>query len=219
MLTTYGSINLFSIQDSTICEWEIPVEATHAKIVLPASPITDFCMAEKGYILGDRTVLCSIPTRHLSDDLERGIRAKASMEKANHEAMFELSKSAFWGDRRFYITPDCNQEVAECVLNSWISDLSETLVCRIKDKYAGFLALTQDDDSTLCVNLAATDEHFRLAGAAMALYTQAMRIAHERNYTKLVGRISTRNIPVMNLYAHLGAKFSEPLDIFLKEIR
>ena len=39
----------------------------------------------------------------------------------------------------------------------------------------------------------------------------------DRGCKKLDGRISSTNMPVMNIYAKFGAVFSTPLDIFLKE--
>lgn len=219
MLASYGDICLFSLEDTESRDWDIPAEATNVRVALPANPVTVTRMAELGYMLGDRTILCSISTRRASKEAGSRSRAEVSLEKADHDAMLDLAKSSFWGDRRFYVTPDCDQVVAERVLKDWISGLDETLVCRVKGEYAGFLALTEEPDSSACVNLAATDERFRLAGAAMALYTAAVLKAHQDGRARLVGRISSRNMPVMNLYAHLGAKFSDPLDIFLKEVR
>ena len=56
-------------------------------------------------------------------------------------------------------------------------------------------------------------------GAGMALYVKACLLAKERGYKKLEGRISSQNTSVMNIYASLGAIFSEPLDIYLKEVK
>ena len=67
------------------------------------------------------------------------------------------------------------------------------------------------------VHLAAVEEKYRMTGAAMALYANACKIAKERGYKKLEGRVSTQNTAVMNVYAAFGATFSEPQDIFIKE--
>lgn len=219
MLVSYGDIRLFSLEDTESRDWDIPAEATHVRVALPANPVTAMRMAELGYMLGDRTILCAISTRRAPEEVGGRSRAEVSLEKADHGAMLDLAKTSFWGDRRFYVTPDCDQAVAECVLKDWISGLDETLVCRVKGEYAGFLALTEQPDSSACVNLAATNERFRLAGVAMALYSAAVLKAHRGGRSRLIGRISSRNMAVMNLYAHLGAKFSDPLDVFLKEVR
>ena len=50
----------------------------------------------------------------------------------------------------------------------------------------------------------------------MSLYARAVEIAKEKGYKKLDGRISSQNTAVMNLYAYLGASFSDPEDIFIK---
>lgn len=219
MLASYGDIHLFSLEDTEPRDWDIPAEATNVRAALPANPVTVTRMAKLGYTLGDRTILCSISTRRAPEEAGSRSRAEVFLEKADHDAMLDLAKSSFWGDRRFYVTPDCDQAVAERVLKEWISGLDETLVCRVKGEYAGFLALTEEPDSSACVNLAATNERFRLAGAAMALYSAAVLKAHQDGRSRLIGRISSRNMAVMNLYAHLGAKFSDPLDVFLKEVR
>lgn len=54
----------------------------------------------------------------------------------------------------------------------------------------------------------------------MALYANACKVAKERGYKKLEGRVSTQNTSVMNdVYATFGAMFSEPQDVFIKEVR
>ena len=71
--------------------------------------------------------------------------------------------------------------------------------------------------TTLAYHLVAVEEKYRLSGAAMGLYAKGVEVARERGYKKLIGRISSQNVAVMNIYAMLGAQFSEPQDIFLKE--
>lgn len=219
MLETLGNVVLYSIEDTEVREWDIPAETTLLRVSLPSNPENSAAMFKRGYLLGDRTILCTIPTRNLPDNLGKSVRVKATLENADHDAMFELSRSSFLGDRRFYVTPDCRQDIADIALKKWIGNLDETFVCRVKNEYAGFLAPTLYSHDSLCVNLAATNERFRLAGVAVSLYTSAICLAHERGLSRLVGRISSRNMAVMNLYANLGAKFSDPLDIYIKEVR
>lgn len=220
MLSRLADIMLCSISDDEVRDWDVPSEATHLRVTLPSSPESVVAMQERGFLLGDRTLLCAIGTRGApASGSSRRARVEAVLEPADHEAMFDLARRSFPGDRRFYVTPDGSQEVAEAALRDWISGLDETFVCRVKGEFAGFLAPTTEPDGSLCVSLAATDERFRLAGVALALYSAAVSLAHERGASRLVGRISSRNMPVMNLYASLGAKFSDPVDVFLKEVR
>jgi len=72
--------------------------------------------------------------------------------------------------------------------------------------------------TTLSYHLVAVEEKYRLSGAALGLYAKGVEVARERGYQKLVGRISTQNVAVMNIYAMFGAQFSAPEDIFLKEL-
>ena len=52
----------------------------------------------------------------------------------------------------------------------------------------------------------------------MSLYAEAVKIAKDRGYKKLAGRISSKNTAVMNLYSYFGAHFENPLDIYIKEV-
>ena len=72
--------------------------------------------------------------------------------------------------------------------------------------------------TTLAYHLVAVEEKYRLTGAALGLYAKGIEVARERGYQKLVGRISSQNVAVMNVYAMFGAQFSEPQDVFLKEL-
>ena len=69
------------------------------------------------------------------------------------------------------------------------------------------------------VHLAAVEAKYRVTGAAMGLYAKAIEVVRERGFKTLEGRISSFNTPVMNLYATFGAQFSEPQDVFLKDLR
>ena len=68
------------------------------------------------------------------------------------------------------------------------------------------------------MHLAAVLERYRASGAAMSLYAAAARDCRSRGIRFLDGRVSTANPSVINLYAYLGAKFSDPMDVYLKEV-
>ena len=52
----------------------------------------------------------------------------------------------------------------------------------------------------------------------MGLYAKAIEVALERGFKTLEGRISSLNTAVMNVYTIFGAQFSEPEDVFLREL-
>ena len=97
MLETLGNAVLYSIEDTEVREWDIPAETTLLRVSLPSSPENSAAMFKRGYLLGDRTILCTIPTRNLPDNLGKSVRVKATLENADHDAMFELSRSSFLG--------------------------------------------------------------------------------------------------------------------------
>jgi len=66
------------------------------------------------------------------------------------------------------------------------------------------------------IRLAAVDEKYRVAGVAASLYAGAVEKCREQGIKKIWGRISSRNMSVMNLYASLGAVFSQPLDVYVR---
>ena len=100
-----------------------------------------------------------------------------------------------------------------------MDELGEVLICQFRNLPVGFLALKQTAEDTLFVHLAAVEEKYRMTGAAMTLYATACKLARERGFKKLEGRISSQNTAVMNVYTAFGASFSEPIDIFLKRLQ
>ena len=107
--------------------------------------------------------------------------------------------------------------MASLVLREWVDKLGSAFVCLFREKPAGFMALRECGDA-LFVHLAAVEEKFRMSGAAMALYAKACKEAGARGFRRLEGRISSCNTAVMNIYAAFGAVFTEPYDVFLKEV-
>lgn len=103
------------------------------------------------------------------------------------------------------------------MLEEYFNYIETMLVCLYKDNVIGFLALKEIDNYGLSIYLAAVQEKYRLTGGALSLYSKALQLAHLRNYKYVEGRISTQNYAVINIYTSLGAKFFNPLDIFIKE--
>lgn len=192
---------------------------THLKIEIPAEAYKEVEMYRKGYFLADRTIGVTVSLNKLDIALDKLIRLPIIESSEFKNEILKIAQESFPYDRRFHLTPECNNEIACAELHNWVSDLGSVLICIFKENPIGFLALKEIDEDILFVHLAAVEAKYRLAGAAMSLYARAIQLAKERGYKKLNGRISTMNVDVMNLYSYFGAKFENPIDIFLKEVQ
>lgn len=186
-------------------------------IVAPTHPANEIRMQRDGFFFVDRTVKTTISLSKIAVDLERFIRLPIVETAEYKNDILRIAAASFVYDRRFHIKPDLNAEAAADVLKQWVGELDKVFVAMFKDHPVGFLALKETAADALFVHLAAVEEKYRMTGAAMALYANACKIAKERGYKKLEGRVSTQNTAVMNVYAAFGATFSEPQDIFIKE--
>lgn len=188
-------------------------------IVSATDTTNEICMQRNAFLYVERTVKTTIRLSKITVDLDRFIRLPIIETNKYKEDILRIAESAFVYDRRFHVMPDLNSATASEVLKEWIGELDRTLIALFKGIPVGFLALKETDEDTLFVHLAAVEKKYRITGAAMALYAKACKIALERGYKKLEGRISTQNTAVMNVYATFGALFSEPQDIFIKEVK
>ena len=186
-------------------------------IVAPTHPANEIRMQRDGFFFVDRTVKTTISLSKIAVDLERFIRLPIVETAEYKNDILRIAAASFVYDRRFHIKPDLNAEVAAGVLKQWVGELDKVFVAMFKDQPVGFLALKETAADALFVHLAAVEEKYRMTGAALALYANACKIAKERGYKKLEGRVSTQNTAVMNVYTAFGAIFSEPQDIFIKE--
>lgn len=209
----YGDIFLAEEVGATPAEWNFE-EATHARVVLPSCANTEIEMQRRGFVFADRTLKVSIPLSKVTMDLKRFQRMPIVETKDYQEEIFRIAHESFTRDRRFHVVPKCDQDVSAIVLRQWIDELDPTFVCLYHEKPIGFLNLKEN-----FVHLAAVEAKYRVTGAAMGLYAKAIEVARERGFKTLEGRISSLNTSVMNVYATFGAQFSEPQDIFLKDLR
>ena len=192
---------------------------TDGYIVAPTHPANEIRMQRDGFFFVDRTVKTTISLSKITVDLGKFIRLPIVETSDYKDEILHIAASSFPYDRRFHIKPDLNAEAAAGVLKQWVGELDKVFIAMFKDQPIGFLALKETAADTLFVHLAAVEEKYRMTGAAMALYANACKIAKERGYKKLEGRVSTQNTAVMNVYTAFGATFSEPQDIFIKEVK
>lgn len=203
-----------SMQDLLAIEMRYDI----VKIFVDSENIIFDLLSQNKYIFVDRTLDVSIALSKVND-CERLIRLPILKTTEYKKEILQIAQKSFPYDRRFHLQLNYNQQLANVVIADWVDKLDEIYVCLYKDMPIGFLALIQIDNKNSFVHLAAVDEEYRMTGAAMALYAKAIKVSKENNYTNLNGTISSKNIAVMNLYANFGAKFSNPIDIYIKEVR
>lgn len=217
MIRVFENIRLADIAAVKPESWDLS-GATHARVTMPSCADTETEMQRLGYFFADRTLKVSIGLSKIASDLKRFIRLPIIETTDYKDDIFEIAHESFTRDRRFHIVPKCDQAVSAWVLREWVAAIDKAWVCLYHDKPIGFLVLKETSSDTLFVHLAAVKESYRMTGAAMALYAKAIEVARERGHKKLEGRISSLNTAVMNIYATFGAVFSDPQDIFLKEL-
>ncbi|MBP3402682.1 MAG: GNAT family N-acetyltransferase [Alphaproteobacteria bacterium] len=211
MILTYGDIIISDDETKTD-------GVSVLRIVKPANADTETTYQRRGFFLADRTVKTTISLAKCETDLDKFIRLPIVETTQYKEDILKIAVESFVYDRRFHVLPDCSTDISGMVLKQWVEELDTVFVALFKELPIGFLALKETSADTLFVHLAAVSEKYRMTGAAMALYANACKVAKQRGYKRLEGRISTQNTAVMNVYAAFGAVFSEPQDIFIKEV-
>ena len=215
----YGNLNVLELEIQS-CDDIINIQEKDfdiVKLLINPENCNVLDMEKNGYIHADRTIGSSIPLFRQTQ-LEKFIRLPIIETNDYKEELFQIASKSFPYDRRFHLKKQYNADLANDLIRNWIDELDKTLVCLYKDLPIGFLSIKNTGEKTNFVHLAAVDEKYRNTGAAMSLYSKAILISKENNKSELAGRISSRNMPVMNLYSFFGAKFSDPIDIYIKEV-
>lgn len=217
MIKKYKNFTLFDICDDDIKKWNFD-NADFVRVYLPSNREFEIKMQNDGFYFADRVIDVSIAVK--KTEISQKIRFEIKeINKEYKSEILALALKAFRGDRRFYISPFLDDEIAGVILDDFIDKSGEILACFYKEEIIGFIALEKIADDVLFVRLACVDEKYRISGASMSLYTKALSVAKERGYSKLNGTISTLNWAVANVYSSFGAIFSNPQDIFLKDLR
>lgn len=187
------------------------------RVELPYHPDNVVKMAEKGYVFADRTLGAVISLKRKDIDYQRLIRFEVRREEASHEDILDIALNSFPWDRRFHVSRNIDDRVAEPIIRNWVENLSEVYVCAYKDQIVGFLDLEPYGETDCFIHLAAVRKEYRAVGAAASLYAYAILAAREKGCERVVGRISSGNTAVMNLYARLGGVIGDPIDVFVKD--
>ncbi len=219
-LTTleYPGFELLQIRAERASEIHAPETSDYIRVELQPGRENIKAMNDRGYTFADRTIGVSINLRRVNLDYEKMVRF--SMQKALLEdkpEILRIAESSFPSDSRFHIRPQLDQNTASVILKSWVENLTDCYVCLNKEKVIGFIDLEELSETETFIHLAAVEERYRAAGAALSMYAYVVSRAKEHGYQKISGRISSSNTAVMNLYSYLGGAFCEPLDVFVKE--
>lgn len=187
------------------------------RIIEPTAAANEVARQQEGALWVDRTLGVTIVPSRVTVDLKRFMRLEMVETMEYREDILRIAESSFPYDRRFNLTADCDPQVRHEELKKWVDDLGPTWVALLKGRPVGFMNLrpVEGKPDTLAYHLVAVEEKYRPSGAALGLYAKGIEVARERGYQKLVGRISSQNVAVMNIYAMFGAQFSEPQDVFL----
>jgi GNAT superfamily N-acetyltransferase len=216
-IKAYASFKLLNIACDKPFAWD-EADCSHIRVCMPANLEHERAMQERGFFLADRLLDVSLNLKKNTMDFDSLVRIKPSLTAGKREAIRSIACHSFPRDRRFHVGIEYNDEIAHTIISDWVAGLTEYYVCEYKEQVIGFLAL-QGIEGGAFVYLAAVEEKYRLTGAALSLYAYVAGECKKRGYTVLNGRISTLNIPVINLYSFLGAGFSNPTDVFLKEVK
>lgn len=200
-------------------DWGYEVQgATHIRVSVPADSEESNALLSHGFVFADRMYDVSIKLAGNRTDYERMVRIRPELTSEHRQEIKRIAHNSFTSDRRFHVGERLDQTVANRVMDRWIDELKEVYVCRYKEEIAGFIALKQTDDKTAYIHMAAVEEKYRPAGIAVSMYAYIVDECRKKGLRAVKGYISSRNIPVMNLYAFLGGSFERATDVFIKEV-
>lgn len=171
---------------------------------------------QSGYFFADRTLDVCIPLSKI-DNINKLIRLPIIKTSEYKKEIIKIAQKSFLYDRRFHLQLNYNQQLTNAIIKDWVNKIDDMYICLYKDSPIGFLSLIELDDKNSFIHLAAVEEKYRMTGAAISLYAKAIQVSWEKNYTNVNGRISSCNIAAVNLYSYFGAKFSNPINIYIKD--
>lgn len=126
-----------------------------------------------------------------------------------------LGHGAFAHDR-FHRDFQVDPEAADRRYDRWLAQLhaeGRTFGLAWEGALAAFFAVTDGPVGAHLV-LHAVGERFRGRGLAKYLWTAGCEALFERGHTELTSSVSATNLAVVNLYASLGFRFQEPVDLY-----
>lgn len=218
-MNEYGSdIKLMNICTDEMGEWDV-AGATNVRLSVPCDFKYKKLIEQQGFVFVDRMYDVSVNLMRNQIDYSKMVRITPEYTEENKDEIKQIAHECFLTDRRFHVDVEYNQSKADIIMDNWIDELDGVYICRCKEDIAGFIAIRSEDERCAHIHLAAVREKYRPAGIALSMYAYAIRQCREKGYRNVKGYISSRNIPVMNLYTHLGASFENATDVYIREVR
>lgn len=172
-----------------------------------------------GFTFHDRTFLCEISPQKLDPNFVKLIRAEVKMDFAFSDDIYDLANQTFITDRRFHLKKEFDQKFAGRIIEEYINDLKKSGCFWFKSFHRGQLTgftFVRPYSNIICENmLGAVSKEYQNKGVAFQLYAFMVNSLREMGYRSLYGRISTSNIPSINLHIMLGGKFSKVKDEYI----
>ncbi len=212
----YDDIVLCNVQTDETLDFS-QMGIGYIRVKTPALEVMQVLLREEGFFHADRMLKAIINLKRSNIDLDKKIRLEIRKTKDHREEILAIALNSFPVDRRFHVGEHCDDVVASKIITAWVDEIEEFYVCYFHERIVGFAGLEETEPGIYEIKLAAVDEKYRMSGAAVSLYAFLVKDCIDMGGKSLYGWISTVNVAVMNLYASLGAVFSEPSDIFLKE--
>lgn len=191
----------------------------YARLSVPAGMYRYELMTD-GYIMVDRTIEVKVPIARSKIEFQKFCRMNVNLTDADSKAIYQVAQKSFHEDCRFQVTLSEEREnLAAQILNVWLEEQKQVFQCKYKEQVVGFADVRYLDEykGQPFIYLAAVDEKYRVSGAAMSLYASVFEYYKKLDTKFVYGRISSRNMAVMNLYATFGAQFAQPYDIYIKK--
>lgn len=127
------------------------------------------------------------------------------------EALLAICHGAF-SHGRFHRDFNLNPALADRRYDRWLVQLydsGQVYALLYREKLAGFIAV---DGPRLVLHAVAASQ--REKGLAKYLWTPVCRNLFDKGYSELSSSVSSANLAVVNLYASLGFRFRNPVDIY-----
>jgi len=126
-----------------------------------------------------------------------------------------ISHGAF-SHGRFHRDFNISKDLADLRYDEWLKELfrqNKVLGLMYDGNPAGFFAFSENR-----ILLHALSESLRGKGLSKYVWSAACKAMFDKGHKELVSSISVSNAAVLNLYASLGFKFRNPLDIYHRMI-
>lgn len=129
------------------------------------------------------------------------------------DELIKISDGTFVYDR-FHRDFHIDKKAADLRYSNWLKQFYQeknVIGLMHKNKLAGFWCVTENK-----IWLHALSEKHRGKGLAKYFWSSGCKSLFDAGHNEILSSISCSNMPVLNLYAFLGFKFRNPLDIYHK---